>query len=648
LTPLLCGPSLFRPPRGPLKRGQFVHLIVGVFNGDFVVPETGLGHLAQLEAIYDSAPVGLCVLDRQLRYVRINRRLADMHGITAAAHIGRTLREIVPDLAPTAETTAARIFRTGEPAVNVELVGATPARPGVRRTWVEQWLPLKNAAGDVIGINVAVEEVTERKRLESQLRAHNAQLSELAEALDLGPALIRRLDGTILFWNTGAERLYGWSKDEALGRVSHTLLHTVHPKPLQEIDADLLRDGHWAGELRHRKKDGSVLWVASYQAVHYDENGAPASVVEVNNDITGRKEAEADLRQAAEFPDQNPQPVVRVSRDGTVLYANRGSAPLLRFWGCEVGRALPGSWADRIAAVASGGEIAISCEDRIFSCLIHAVPGKAYFNLYGRDVTDRQQAMEALQKARNELEQRVEERTAELLTTVHELKMEVQRRTEAEAHLRQLSIELTRTEQREHQRLAHVLHDGLQQLLVAARFRTTLLERNSDAAVQASARQLRDLLGQALDACRSLTVELNPPVLHNAGLVPGLEWLRRWMLETHQLTVELQVETPLQSESEPITILLFQAVRELLFNVVKHAGVRRASVTLRRTDDCIQVVVADEGHGFDPEQVRPDAVVGLGLPSIRQRLVFLGGSFETWSRPGQGSRFTLTVPVTPR
>lgn len=134
--------------------------------------------LAELEAIYDTAPIGLCVLDRELRWMRINERLAESNGFSAAAHIGRSVRELLPDLAPTAEPILQTILESEQPQLNVELRGETPAQPGVERIWLEHWFPLHDQDGAVIGINVVAEEVTERKRQERELQELNATLEQ--------------------------------------------------------------------------------------------------------------------------------------------------------------------------------------------------------------------------------------------------------------------------------------------------------------------------------------------------------------------------------------------------------------------------------------------------------------------------------------
>jgi len=142
--------------------------------------EVARARLGELTATYDTAPVGLCVLDRDLRFVRINRRLAEINGLPVEAHLGRTVAELLPDLLPSVRDVAERVF-AGEPVLGFELRGTTPAVPGVERTWVESWYPLRDAAGAVVGINIVAGEVTEERRLTEELRLHREELQRLVE-----------------------------------------------------------------------------------------------------------------------------------------------------------------------------------------------------------------------------------------------------------------------------------------------------------------------------------------------------------------------------------------------------------------------------------------------------------------------------------
>jgi PAS domain S-box-containing protein len=139
--------------------------------------------LAELKSIYATAPVGLAVLDTELRYLRINDLLASKNGIPADQHIGRTVRELVPNIAGTVETVCREVFATGEPRLEVEITGETAAQPGVKRTWLHSYFPLKDSNGECIGINVVVQDLTDRKRLEEWLREADKRKDEFLAVL---------------------------------------------------------------------------------------------------------------------------------------------------------------------------------------------------------------------------------------------------------------------------------------------------------------------------------------------------------------------------------------------------------------------------------------------------------------------------------
>ncbi|NQU43677.1 PAS domain S-box protein [bacterium] len=257
------------------------------------------------------------------------------------------------------------------------------------------------------------------------------------------------------------------------------------------------------------------------------------------------------------------------------------------------------------------------------------------FGVVFLDVTQRKIAEERLLKLNAELEDRVRARTAEL-----------EQRAE---QLARLASELTLAEQRERRRLAQILHDHLQQLLVGAKFGLEALVRRVPEDQKDRVVQIDDLLTESIRASRSLTMELSPPILHEAGLAAGLEWLSRWMAEKHGLEVNLKGDSDATTDREDVKVLLFQSTRELLFNVVKHAGVTQARVELtRQGDDHLRVEVSDGGVGFETSEMwdRSSRMSGgFGLFSIRERLQMLGGRLEISSEPQHGSRFTLIAPM---
>jgi signal transduction histidine kinase len=233
------------------------------------------------------------------------------------------------------------------------------------------------------------------------------------------------------------------------------------------------------------------------------------------------------------------------------------------------------------------------------------------------------------------LEQRVAERTAEVQSQAEQL--------------RALANQLSRTEMRERKRLADVLHDNIQQLLGAACIQTQQMSHYEDPAlVHGATKNVLDILREAIDACRSLAVNLSPPVLNEAGLKGGLNWLVPRMRERYRFTVRVRSEIEAEPATEEMRYVLFECVRELLFNVVKHAGVSEADVVLMRTrDDQIKIVVRDDGKGFDPDLLkkrRPEEAT-FGLFSIEQRLAHFGGCMEVRTTPGGGTQITLTAPA---
>jgi signal transduction histidine kinase len=242
---------------------------------------------------------------------------------------------------------------------------------------------------------------------------------------------------------------------------------------------------------------------------------------------------------------------------------------------------------------------------------------------------------EALKAANEQLENRVAARTSELKRRAVQLQV--------------LASQLTHAEQRERRRLAQILHDHIQQLLVAAKMQATSLIANSESDTsRTTAAHLCNLLQQSIDASRSLTVELCPPVLYDSGLPAAINWLATWHLEKHHLRVAVECDQGADPADEAVRVFLFQSVRELLFNVVKHAEVDQAKVTLLTQDDLVCVKVEDAGRGFDVEEINASSNGGVGLFGVRERLEVLGGSFEINSCPGKGTSVQLTAPLQSR
>ena len=238
----------------------------------------------------------------------------------------------------------------------------------------------------------------------------------------------------------------------------------------------------------------------------------------------------------------------------------------------------------------------------------------------GVDTTDRVEAQEEVARTNRELEERVDARTAQV-------QMQAVR-------IRSLSRALLMAEQEERRRLAHVLHDDLQQLLYGAQIQAGVGRTD----------RVEALLGEAARTIRSLSHELAPPILRGPDIGELFEWLVERERDLYGLEVEHDggdVEVP----EEEVRVLLYRVLRELLFNVSKHAGTDRARVRAEPCGEGVRVVVEDDGAGFDATAVGEPGGGGLGLASVRERLEGVGGRLEVASSPGEGTRVTIEVPL---
>ena len=500
-------------------------------------------------------------------------------------------------------------------------------------------------------------EVQNRDLLEArqQLQAYRDRYVDLYDSAPLGYVTFDQ-DGYVQEINLAGAGMLGCQRDELTGYAfADHVAQRDRESFLQQVRDCCGQRQVVTSELGLVARDGRQIVVQLHmvpiEAPQQDGSFCKTAVT----DITARKRAEESLQQERNLLrtliDNLPDFVYVKDAQGRFVAANRAAARIM-------GAATPGDLIGKTDAdfypaelaaeyrrdeqrMAGTGEPLVGKDEphvdaagKRRAILTTKVPLKdsqgRVVGLVGvsRDVTDRKRVEEELRLLNRTLEERVAQRTEE-----------AGRRT---AELRGLACELIQAEDRQRRRLAQALHDGLQQLLVASRMKIGRLRlRATEPTLAEKLAEVEQILDESISESRSLTLELSPPVLHEAGLAGALQWLAQQMEKQHGLSVGVQIDPAAEPGDEASRVFLFQAVRELLFNVVKHAQAASAQVCLTRGEGTtIRVDVGDDGIGVD--LVRQ--AWGFGLATVHERLELLGGRMEMHASPGRGTEVSIFVP----
>lgn len=262
-------------------------------------------------------------------------------------------------------------------------------------------------------------------------------------------------------------------------------------------------------------------------------------------------------------------------------------------------------------------------------------------------------ADEALKKAHADLEKIVTARTAELRETNAALRTQIaehgRARREIELHqrqLRQLALELSLAEERERKEIAGDLHDHIGQSLAFMKMSVAAFRSNpAFVEFQDKINEIATLLDQTIRYTRDLTLEISPPALYELGLEAALDGLAERFRTKHGLAVTVEAPAETDGLEEEVIVLLYKSIQELLTNVVKHSGARRATVRVALENRQVRVEVWDDGCGFDPEALTSAGLSdSFGLFNIREKIKYLGGEMELRSSPGMGTAVAILVP----
>jgi PAS domain S-box-containing protein len=375
-----------------------------------------------LQTLIQASPLAIITLDPDFRISLWNPGAERMFGWKEAEVLGGYL-PVVPENQRTEEDGRLKLEMAGQAQSALEL---KRVRKDGSVIDVHLWTAsLLDANGKIIGNMGILADITARKRAEEALR-RQAELLELAH----DAIIVRDLDNRIVFWNSGAEETYGWSKAEVQGQEPHILLKTEFPQPLGELEAEFFRQGQWQGELSHTRRDGRRIVVTSRWALQRDKEGKPAAILEINRDITGQKQAEAGRARLAAILEATSDLVGTADLEGRVLYLNRAGRQMLGV-GVEEDvshyavKDLQPEWVYKLILEQGGVEAAYhevwSGETAFASRRGQEIPTSQvviahkdargeveFYSTIARDITESKRAAEALQEANNRLRTLVE------------------------------------------------------------------------------------------------------------------------------------------------------------------------------------------------------------------------------------------------
>lgn len=503
-----------------------------------------------------------------------------------------------------------------------------------------------------------------RDELELRVDERTTELAQTIDALRESEERYRRIidtanegiwvvDGNFRFTFVNARMadMLGYGVDEMLGKRFVSFLFE-EDRAAHEREEETRRTGKFSRyERRFRRKDGETLWALVSVTPIMDTEKHFLGSLAMCVDITKQKRAAEALCFTQFAVDRAHLQALWMTPDYRLVYVNDAACRTLGYSRDELlsmsipdidAVSPPHRYVEHWRQLRDNGSIVFESMHRAKNGRVYPVEvqsnhlvfdGKEFNCSFVTDISDRKQAEEVLRTARDELEARVRERTDQLT---------------------QLTEELSRAEERERRRIATELHDQVGQMLALSKIHLNSLSQSlaPDTFAQLLG-DVRDHISSSINEIRSLTFQLSPPLLYEVGLGAALEGLCEEFEDKYRIRATFRDVDTIGDSGKPerlpegTRIALYQMARELMINVVKHARSSRMVVQVKIDSGSIEIIIEDDGIGFDAEQAmcHADQNRSFGLFSVQHRISHLGGTLDIQSDIGRGSRVTLSVPL---
>jgi PAS domain S-box-containing protein len=609
---------------------------------------------AFLRQVIDIDPNFIFAKDRQGRFTLVNQAVADAFGTTVQEVIGKR------DTDFTADAQEVESFRS----MDLEVMETLQERfiPEERITDAQgkiRWLqtvkrPIVGADSKATLVLGSSTDITHRKLVEEKLLQNQKQY---AMATAAGGVSVWALDAKTGELRTDPVLPAQLGIDVAESYPRDVWMKHIHPEDLEKLLENERRmldpaaprneEGNTLMpeiEFRGLRSDRSVIWFFGRGTVIWDKDGNPLRTIGTCTDITARKQVEAALRESEERLARTETfslvMVTHLDLDGHWLKVPPTLCELLRYTEVEL-------LGHRFHEITHPEDI-----EADWSQCLRLIQGEIKsFDLEKRYIRKDGQIVWAYLNCSVVTD--TQDRPVHFITYIRDItnrKLNEEKLREYQESLRQLANELNTTEERERKRFAADLHDHIGQSLVLAKFelgRLGELANRLDENERSIIERLDDTLDQAIHETRSLTQDLSPQVLYMFGFDAALDWLAENMQERYDLLCHIDSQNMPTPLNDDCAVVAFQAVRELLINVVKHAGVKEAYLYVTRQENAVVIDVRDQGNGFvsDKLELPRSHGGGFGLFSIRERLLLWGGSLAIHSSPGKGTSAHIVIPV---
>ncbi|HEY0073023.1 MAG TPA: PAS domain S-box protein, partial [Abditibacteriaceae bacterium] len=621
-----------------------------------------------LASIVESSQDSIVTVDSEGIITSWNRAAEQLYGYSAQDAIGQSLMALV--LPQNLQQVLCAIDRVKH-SHKVERFDSVRVHKDGHDLLLEVVMsPVKDGEGKVIGVSTIARDVTLHHQAEAQER-----FRILVEGAHEFAIFMLSVENKILTWNSGAQHITGFTEAEAVGQsgeIFFTPEDCAARAPHQEMQT-ATQVGHASDERWHLRKGGERFWASGVMMARRDESGNITNFIKIFRDATGERLAGQKLKASeARFrtlADAVPQLIWTNDAQGEANYFN---GRWYDYSGLSYEESYGLGWQaivhpdDALPSVTEWHQALARGEVFDTQYRLRRVDGSYRWHI-GRnvpllneegeiiawfgtatDIQDLKETQEALWQAHDQLEERVQERTAELQQSKVALEQEVRERLALQQAREELMKRLVSAQEEERHRISRDLHDVLGQDLTALLMILQLLPAQL---LPEHVEKLKDSVKGLIHRVQRLAWEMRPAELDSMGLQFALkEYVQEWR-DQYGIQANFVHNVVIGTERYPeaIETALYRIVQEALTNVQRHAGAKQVSVILEKSQSTLTAIVEDDGQGFDPEKDeqghgRP-ASHRLGLLGMQERMEIVGGTLTIESRPGQGTTVYARAPL---